>query len=290
MTTRFLASFIGAVLLLTGCSKPTPIIVGSKDTVENNLLAEIIAQQLEHSLGRPVQRQFNLGDIRITHQALISGAISLYPEYSGEIVTEVLKETPAPEDAVVYERARLEMKRLSLLEYFAPLGFDTRTALIVPSAGNEKITTAGEAAVSGNKWKVGVTYEFQNRRVGLPLVNQYSLPLGAPLRAMKPAEMFKLMDMGEVNMLVATTTDGHLTSPKYKALTDDKAVFPPGQPGILVRDDILSAEPSLRGALNTLSGKITLDQMRQMNAQVEIQEKQVVDVAAEFLRSVGLSQ
>jgi osmoprotectant transport system substrate-binding protein len=181
------------------------------------------------------------------------------------------------------------MKRLSLLEYLAPLGFDSRIALIVSSAGNEKITTASDAANSGAKWKIGLTYEFQNRQAGLPLLNQYPLHMAAPLRAMTPAEMFKMMDLGEVNMLVTTTSDGHLTSPKYKPLVDDKALFPASQPGILVRDDILSAEPNLRPALNALSGKITLDQMRQMNAQVEIQEKQIVDVAAEFLRSAGLN-
>jgi glycine betaine/choline ABC-type transport system substrate-binding protein len=66
-------------------------------------------------------------------------------------------------------------------------------------------------------------------------------------------------------------------------------VFPAGQPGILVRDDILTAEPNLRSALNSLSGKITLDQMRQMNADVEIKEKPVADVAADFLKSAGLN-
>lgn len=289
MTTRFLALFIGAVILFTGCSKPTPIIVGAKDTVEANILSEIIAQHIEKRLGRPVQRQFNLGDIRATHQALISGAISLYPEYSGQIVSEILKEPPSPEETVVYERARLEMKRMSLLEFLPPLGFDSRTALVIPSAGNEKIATASDAVNSGTKWKVGLTYEYQNRQAGLPLFNQYSLHMGAPLRAMKPDETFKAMDMGEVNMLIATTSDGHLTSPKWKALVDDKMVFPAGQPGILVRDDILTAEPNLRGALASLSGKITLDQIRQLNAQDEIQEKQIVDVAAEFLRLAGLN-
>jgi osmoprotectant transport system substrate-binding protein len=288
MTTRLIAIFAGAVLLLSGCAKPTPIVVGSKDTIENNILAEIVAQHIERNLGRPVERQLNLGDIKIVHQALISGAIGLYPEYSGLIVAEILKESPSPEATVVYERARLEMKRLSGFEYLPPLGFDNRTALVIASAGNEKINTVDDAVNGDTKWKLGVTYDFQNRNSGLPLLKQYPLPMGAPLRAMNPTDLFKQMEEGTVNMVTATTSDGHLTSPKWKALIDDRNVFPSGQPGVLVRDDLLTAEPNLRTALNALSGKITLDQMRQMNADVEIKEKPIADVAADFLRSAGL--
>jgi glycine betaine/choline ABC-type transport system substrate-binding protein len=290
MTTRFLAFLAGAVLLLTGCSRPTPIIVGSKDTIENNILAEIVAQHLEHRLGRPVQRQFNLGDIRIVHQALIGGTVSLYPEYSGQIVTEILKEPASPDNTVVYERARLEMKRMSLLEFMPSLGFDSRTALVVASAGNEILGSASDAVAIGTRWRVGVTFEFQNRNSGVPLLNKYSLAMGAPFRAMKPTELFKAMTEGTITMAVATTSDGHLTLPRWKALSDDKNVFPAGEPGILVREDVLAAEPNLRAALHSLSGKITLDQMRQMNADVEIKEKLVADVATEFLRSAGLIQ
>lgn len=141
MPIRFTALCLTTFLLLTACSRPKPIVVGSKDSVEQQLLAEIVAQHLEHRLGVPVQRRFGMGDTRIVHQAMLNGDVSLYPEYSGLIVSELLRETPGTEASIVFERARSEMKRVELLEYVAPLGFDAPTALVVRAAGNEAIST-----------------------------------------------------------------------------------------------------------------------------------------------------
>ena len=59
------------------------------------MLGEIIAQHLEHRLGRKVERRLNLGGTLLTYQALQNGEISLYPEYTGTIEAEILKETPS---------------------------------------------------------------------------------------------------------------------------------------------------------------------------------------------------
>ncbi len=289
MTSRLLMLCSAALLLLTACSRPVQITVGSKDTVEGNILSEIVAQHIEHKLGRPVQRQFNLGDTKIVHQSLIGGTISLYPEYSGLLEAEILREQPSTDPSVVFERVRLEMKRVSLLEYIVPLGFDSRTALVIAAAGNEKITTATEAAMSGRRWKPGVTFEFQNRESGLAALKDYKLELGAPMRALKPGDLFKQMDEGTVDLAVATTSDGHLTLPKWKALKDDQDKFIAGQAALLVRDDVLEAEPTLRKILEALGGTISLETMQKMNAQVEVEERKVAEVASEFLQSSGLN-
>jgi len=289
MPTRFAAICLTTLLLLTACSRPKPIVVGSKDSVEQQLLAEIVAQYLEHHLSVPVQRRFALGDTRNVHQAMLNGEISLYPEYSGLVVSELLRETPGPEASVVFERARLEMKRVELVEYTARFGFDAPTALVISAAGNEAISTATQAAASPTRWKLGISYEFQNRASGLPSLNTYRLEMGAPLRSMKDDELFKALEQNTVSMVTATLSDPRLTSSAWKALEDDQHAFAPAEAALLVRDDVMTTVPNLRQTLTQLSGKINLETMRKLNAQVVIDMRAIPDVAKEFLKSAGLN-
>ena len=87
-----------------------PVVVGSKNEPEGILLGEMVAQHLERRLDGNVRRQLSLGNTAITYQALLTGQIALYPEYSGLIETEILKETPNPDPAILIERARGEIR------------------------------------------------------------------------------------------------------------------------------------------------------------------------------------
>src|SRR6266498_1072817 len=66
-----------ATVLVCGCAKPKPqpIIVGSKESPAQMVVAEVIAQHLEKKLGQPVERHLNLGTARYAHEALISSQI-----------------------------------------------------------------------------------------------------------------------------------------------------------------------------------------------------------------------
>src|ERR1700745_25317 len=94
-TKAFCLAFV-LTLCLSGCGpKQKEIIVGSKSFTEQVILGEIIAQHLEHRLGHPVKRRLNLGGTLLTYQALLNGEISVYPEYTGTVEAEILKETPS---------------------------------------------------------------------------------------------------------------------------------------------------------------------------------------------------
>src|SRR5579864_1251014 len=115
---------LAATLAVTGCGGGPKIAVGSMNSTEQTLLGEIVAQHLEHRLGRKVDRRPNLGQTVNAYQALQSGEVNLYPEYSGSIVTEILKEQPAVDPSQIFLRVRGEMKRLAQAELFDPLGID----------------------------------------------------------------------------------------------------------------------------------------------------------------------
>src|SRR5215469_2972441 len=110
---RILVSALaGLTFFAVSCGKSRkPLIVGSKNSTEQVLIGEIVAQHLEDRLKRPVERRTGMGTTVIVYQALVSGELTLYPEYSGAIESEILKEEPPNDVQMVFERARREMAR-----------------------------------------------------------------------------------------------------------------------------------------------------------------------------------
>jgi glycine betaine/choline ABC-type transport system substrate-binding protein len=168
-----------SALLLASCSPPPQIVVGSKNFTEQALLAEIVAQQIERRLGLQTGRKFNLGGTLLAHRAVTSGAIDLYPEYSGTALTAVLKHhhsrTPRrcwtrcvpPTTAMAVELARAAGLQQHLRH----------------DGGGEMARTRACAAPARPRsgLEAGVGYEFQKRPDGWP-VEGLQLACGRPDR------------------------------------------------------------------------------------------------------------
>jgi osmoprotectant transport system substrate-binding protein len=267
-----------------------PLIVGSKNFTEQVVLGEIIAQHLERRLGVTVTRRLNLGGTLLTYQALLSGEIGIYPEYTGTIESEILKEPIAKDPGQVLERARLEMRRIAQTEVLNPLGIDNTFAMVVRGEDARKynISTLTEAAQVKPGWKLGVGYEFQGRMDGLPALNTYHLNMTAAPRSMDLGLLYKALEQGQVTMIAANATDGPLASHDWTILRDDKAAFGSYQACILARLEVLSSDFKVRLALDELSGKFTNAIMRKLDAAVDVDHRRVPEVAAEFLQQAGL--
>jgi osmoprotectant transport system substrate-binding protein len=275
---------LGALLTSCGSSKK-PIIVGSKNQTEQMVLGEIIAQHLEHRLGRSVERRLGLGDTPVLYQALISGAVGIYPEYTGQIESGILKEQASPDPQIVLSRVRGQMDMMQI-EVLDLLGFDNPSAIAVRAQNEQKIATLSDAAKVGKRWKLGISYEFQSRPDGLQALLSYRIPMDSP-RILDQKQLFPALAKGEVDMIATRATDGRLTR-DFKILADDLSVFPPYEACLLVRKDVLAAEPALRSALAELSGKISADTIRKLNAEVDLNNRPAATVAGEFLSQAGL--
>ena len=280
--------FLVPLIFLASCGGTKPIVVGSKAGMEQSLLGEIVAQHLEARLGMPVERRLGFGDTPILYQGVNTGEITLYPDTTGILIAEVLREQPSLTPSIAFERARNELARTSLLELMDPLGFDNRTVVVIKGADFPDISTLSQAAEFKDGWKLGVSYEFQSRSEGLPVLNSYRLPMAAAFRSMEPEQLFPSLEQGAVTMIAAQAADGYLTSPDWKVLEDDMHVFAPQQEAVVVRQDAFTQEPRLKAALAELSGKFDLETVRKLNAQVVIDERPIADVAREFLASAGL--
>ena len=282
---RVTAAALLCTLFLASCNSKKPIVVGSKNETEGMLLGEIVAQHLEHRLGRPVERRSGLGNTAILYQALLSGDVGVYPEYTGLIESEILKEPANSDPQIVLARVRGQMDMMQI-EVLDPLGFDNPSAMVVRAQGAEQIATLSDAAKNTKRWRLGISYDFQSRPDGLQALASYRLPMDSP-HVLDPKQLFVSLANGDVDMIATRATDGHLTS-DWKVLADDQKVFPPYQACLLVRKDLIAAEPALRPALTELSGKIHADTMQKLNAEVDVLNRPVATVAAGFLERAGL--
>jgi osmoprotectant transport system substrate-binding protein len=276
---------------IVGCTKERPITVGSKNFTEQVILGEIVAQHLEHRLGRRVDRKLNLGGTMLAHQALVGGEIDLYPEYTGTALTAILKLPPAYDPAAAVALVRAEYHTRFGVEWMDSLGFNNTFAMVIrgEDARKSKIETLSDAARYSPGWILGVGYEFQQRPDGLAgLLKTYNLPIHGSPKTMDLGLLYKALEQREVNMVAANATDGQLSVLDVLVLRDEKRYFPPYDCALAVRRESLEANPPLRQALTELVGLFTDLTMRKLNYQVDGEHRPIRDVAEQFLREAGL--
>lgn len=279
------------LLLLAGCGKSKkPVIVGSMTGTEQSIVGEIVARHLEHRLQRKVQRRLGMGGELLAYQALESGEISLYPDYTGSVDAVLLKEIPSSDPTILLDRTRSEMARVARIEVLDPLGYENPTSVVVRAADADeaKIHSLSQAAGGTTRWKVGVGFDFQQPGGDMPALASYKLPLAQSVRGVEPSQLFPMLMSGDLSMIAVAATESRLTSPDFRVLEDDKRVFTLKQACLLVRQDSLAGDPQIRAALNQLAGKFTLDSVRKMDAEVDLKHRAPADVAAEFLAAAGL--
>jgi osmoprotectant transport system substrate-binding protein len=282
--TKIIAALM-ALASLCGCKQSGHVItVGSKNFTEQVVLGEIVAQQVENRLHLKVDRSLNLGGTLLAHQALTSGEIDLYPEYTGTALTSVLKEPVNTDPAAVLARVRSEYGTRFQVEWLDPLGIDNGFAMVVRRSANLKTLT--DAA--GRPWNLGVGYEFEQRSDGLKaLKSTYGLRFSAT-RTMDLGLLYKALEDGQVDMIAANATDGLLSQGALAVLSDDRHAFPPYQVSIAVRRQALERIPGLREALAGLSGKLSNTTMQELNYQVDVLHHTAAETASEFLKRAEL--
>lgn len=274
------------ILLLSGCTREPRVRVGSKNFSEQLVLGEIVAQHLENRLHGHVSRKFDLGGTLLTQQAMESGELDVYPEYTGTALTAVLKQKPLKDPAAVLKAVR-EGYRQWHLEWLDPLGFENTFAMAVRKEDGGAGTLS--AAASARAWKLGAGYEFAHREDGLPgLLKTYGLRLNGTPKAMDLGLLYQALSKHQVDMVAGNSTDGMLAILPVTVLEDDRHYFPPYECALVVREAAERQFPALRPALRELSGKINSETMRRLNYELDGKHRPAREIARNFLKSVGL--
>lgn len=268
-----------------------PIVVGAKKFTESAILGELMAQRLEAVLGEPVERRFNLAGTQVAYEALRTGAIDLYAEYTGTGLRDILADQqPVRGAADAFARVSAEFARRDNLEWLAPFGFNNTYVLLMRRAQAESLGVTTLTHLAPHALRYGMTHEFLERKDGLPgLRAVYGLQT-LSLVGMEHDLAYGALASGDIDVTDGYSTDAKILTHGLAVLRDDRSFFPPYEAAPFVRGDLLRRRPEVAGALAVLSGRIDDATMRRLNFAVEGERKAPAAVAQAFLASLGVAQ
>jgi osmoprotectant transport system substrate-binding protein len=290
---RPLFCFLSLLYFTAACHKPAQphLTIGSKFFTEQVILAELLAQHIEARTGIHVERKTNLGGTLLCQKALQVGQLDLYVEYTGTALTAVLNEAPGGDSSAVYQRVKQGYADRFNLEVTEPLGFENTFAMVIRGDDAQKfhLRNISDVVALAPHWRAGVGYEFLERPDGFRgWSERYGLRFAAQPSVMDLGLIYRALIDKKVDIVAGNSTDGLIDALHLVSLTDDRHYFPPYDAVPIVRRDTLAKFPQLRTALTDLAGKISAEEMRHLNAEVDANQRDVPAVVRTFRSSKGL--
>ena len=269
--------------LPTLCAGEPALNIGSKRFTESYILGEIIAKSVRESGHASAVHHKGLGNTGILYAALRSGAIDVYPEYTGTIAVELLK-SPHSSSLDDINRALAEQG----LAAGVPLGFENSYAfaMLEDSAKALGIRTVSQLALRP-ELRFGLSQEFLNRHDGWPALR---LAYGLPQKSVSGLDhglAYEALAARKIDVMDVYTTDAQLRRHRLRILTDDRKFFPVYQAVLLYRAEVPHRFPAAWNAIQSLRGRISNDQMVSLNARVELDRQPFSAAADEFLSMRG---
>jgi osmoprotectant transport system permease protein len=254
------------------------VLVGSKSFTESVVLGEI-ATQLAISTGADAEHHRQLGGTRILWNALLSGEIDIYPEYSGTISQEIF--AGAGISGLVAIRTALQRRGL---RHVGPLGFNNTYALGMLEEAAEQM---GIRAISDLRahpeLRFGFSNEFLDRRDGWPsLRRRYDLPQ-SDVRGLDHDLAYRGLASGSIDVIDLYSTDAEIRFYDLRPLEDDLSHFPAYEAVLLYRADLAGRAPEVTEALSALAGSVSQPAMVEMNARAKLEGIPEGIIAEDFL-------
>jgi osmoprotectant transport system permease protein len=257
--------------------------IGSKRFTESYILAEVLAQTAAPHLPAPPRLRQGLGNTAIVYEALRSGSIDLYAEYTGTVALEILK-NPQP---MTREAMNAALAPLGL-GVAIPLGFNDGYALAMRAADADRlgVRTLGDLA-RHPELRLGLSNEFIGRADGWQgLAARYGF-------TQKPTGLdhglaYDAIAAKQVDVIDIYTTDAKIDHLGLRVLTDDRGYFPRYDAVVLYRLDVPTRWPAAWAALQKLEGRIDERAMIAMNARAELQGAAFDVIARDFLAQAGV--
>lgn len=289
--TQILAATVAGAALI-GSAHAAEIVVGGKNFTEQLLLAEMTAQLLE-AKGFDVDKRDGMGS-QVLRDAQLNGQVDVYWEYTGTSLVTYNKVDERMDAEQTYATVK-ELDGEQGLSWLDPSAANNTYALAV-QASDEKTDGVMSLSDLANAYNndeglvMAVNAEFPKRADGLPgLEEAYGFETTrADLKAMDSGLTYQALKEDQVDIALVFATDGRIAAFDFRVLDDDKGFFPNYAIAPVVRTETLEANPNLAEPLNALSGKLDDQTMQMLNAQVDVDKKNIEDVANTFLTDNGL--
>lgn len=264
------------------------VVVGSKDFTESALLAEIVAQMLE-ARGVSVERRFELGG-NLPHEAMVSGTLDLYPEYTGTSYTSILHHAPISDPRTVYEKVKQDYASKFNVHVSQPLGFENTFAILVRGADARRLNlmTISDAVPHASQWRAGFGQDFMSRADGYP---GFSKTYGLKFREVREMDLsltYIALSSNQVDLIAGNSTEGRIATFDLVQLADDRRYFPPYEAVYLVRQDSLARVPALAEVMSKLANAISTEDMRRLNFEIDGNKRDPGEVVKGWIAEKGL--
>ena len=238
-----------------------PITVGSKKFTESYVLGEIAKRAMQDAPEEIEHRQ-GMGGTIILWQALESGQIQVYPEYTGTISEEILKDRSV--GSLDSMRERLGQFHVGMTN---PLGFNNTYALVMRRSQAERLSIRSISDLKNHpELRLGLTHEFLDRQDGWrPLRERYALPQ-QDVRGIDHALGYAALASGSIDVKDAYSTDAKIAENDLVVLNDDLNFFPRYEAVYLYQESLPKKDLAL---LKTIEGTIDETLMTRLNAEAE---------------------
>lgn len=252
--------------------------IGSKRFTESYILAEVLAQQAAPAMRTPPEVRQGLGNTAIVYEALRTGAIDLYVEYTGTIALSIL-------------HGAQDMSTAEMREALAPLGlgigpalgFNDGYALAMRAADADRLDIGNLGDLARHpEFTLGLSNEFIGRADGWAgLAARYGLPQQP--RGLDHGIAYEALTAGHIDVMDIYTTDAKIEELGLRVLDDDLDYFPRYDAVVLYRLDVPERFPAAWAAIGQLTDSIDEPAMIAMNARAELQGADFATIAHDFL-------
>ena len=272
------------------------LVIGSKNFTEQVVLGELMAQVIERQAGLKVERRLNLGGTAIAHQALLSGGIDLYVEYTGTALTAIFNEPPSADAEAVFATVRDRYAAVGVT-VMPRLGFNNTFAILVRGEDATRLgmTTVSDLAAALRSpatvrlkadatFKAGFGYEFLERPDGFKgLTAAYGLAFATAPRVMDLNLIYRALAAGEIDVTAGDATSGLIAAHGLTVLDDDRRYFPVYDAAPVARASVMLQFPAAAAAIRSLAGRLSAADMRRMNFAVDGEKQDPAVVVRAFL-------
>ena len=281
---------LGAMAVNAFSREEKVISVGSKNYTEQQVLGYMVSDLIEGNTDIKVDRRINLGGTQICFEAIKSGDIDLYIDYTGTAFVSMLNNEAVSDREYVYQTVREQMAEQFDIAVLRELNFNNTYVLaMMPDVMEEYgIECISDLKGLGDELMFSPTPEFSNREDGwLGLEKAYGLSF-SDIRVLDGGMRYSAITNYETDIITAFSTDGLLKTYELGTLVDDQSFFVPYYAVPLIRQDTLDKYPELQPVLELLCSVLSDEVMRELNYQVDSLGRNPAEVAHEFLVEQGL--
>lgn len=263
------------------------ITVGGKLDVEAQLLTKMYTLLLRNA-GYNVTEKPKLGTNQIVFEAITSGQIDLYPEFTATGLAK-LGESTTHDPQQDYQLVKQGYEQQYHITWLDPAPMNDTYGVCTSKANADSLHVSKDsdlAAIASSKTIATPPDGKNDPNVLQAMVSKYGTNWKRVDVLSDEAPTFLAVQQGADDFNICYTTNGLIANDNFVLLQDDKSVFPIYNPAPIVRDDTLAKSPAIKDVLNPLAPKLTTDVITKLNAQAA--NGDITGVATTFLKQQGL--